>query len=335
MDNILFLLSFVMLFLGGEFLVKSSVALALRMRISTLVVGMTVVSFATSSPELFVSIKSSLDGMTDITFGNVIGSNIANITLVLGITAMVFRINITKQTIKINFPVMFFTFILFGYVLYLFNEINQITGIIFVLLLIIFGWILIKKSREEKIKGIIDLHGNLYLSEEEKEEYEKARKTPLFQSILYMIIGIVLLMYGSEFLVNGVEILASDFGISERVISVSLVAIGTSLPELATSLVAAFRKESNLAIGNLIGSNIFNVLAVLGITSIVHPISLSKINDVSVPFLNHPLFSDFCWMISTTILLGIFIYVMTKNTINRIEGFFLLVFYIVFIFFLF
>jgi len=325
MDNILFLLSFVMLFFGGELLVRSSVVLALKMRISTLVVGMTVVSFATSSPELFISIKSALDGLTDITFGNVIGSNIANITLVLGLTAIVFRINITKQTIKINFPVMFLAFILFGSVLYLFNEINQITGIVFVSLLIIFGWILIKKSREENKK----------LSEQEKEEYEKARKTPLFQSILYMIIGIVLLMYGSEFLVNGVEDLASNFGISERVISVSLVAIGTSLPELATSLVAAFRKESNLAIGNLIGSNIFNVLAVLGITSIVHPISLSKINDVSVPFLNHPLFSDFCWMISTTILLGIFIYVMTKNTINRIEGFLLLVFYIVFMFFLF
>ena len=325
MDNILFLLSFVMLFFGGELLVRSSVVLALRMRISTLVVGMTVVSFATSSPELFISIKSALDGLTDITFGNVIGSNIANITLVLGLTAIVFRINITKQTIKINFPVMFLAFILFGSVLYLFNEINQITGIVFVSLLIIFGWILIKRSREENKK----------LSEQEKEEYEKARKTPLFQSILYMIIGIVLLMYGSEFLVNGVEILAIDFGISERVISVSLVAIGTSLPELATSLVAAFRKESNLAIGNLIGSNIFNMLAVLGITSIVHPISLSKINDVSVPFLNHPLFSDFCWMISTTILLGIFIYIMTKNTINRIEGFLLLVFYIVFMFFLF
>jgi len=315
MDNILFLLSFVMLFLGGEFLVKSSVALALRMRISTLVVGMTVVSFATSSPELFVSIKSSLDGMTDITFGNVIGSNIANITLVLGITAMVFRINITKQTIKINFPVMFFTFILFGYVLYLFNEINQITGIIFVSLLIIFTLFLIKRSREENKK----------LSEQEKEEYEKARKTPLFQSILYMIVGIVLLMYGSEFLVNGVEILATDFGISERVLSVSLVAIGTSLPELATSLVAAFRKESNLAIGNLIGSNIFNVLAVLGITSIIHPIEM----------MNKSLFTDYLWMMISVIILALFIYVFSKKQVSRTEGFLLLVLYIVFMFFLF
>jgi len=320
MDNLLFILSFVMLFFGGELLVRSSVSLALRMRISTLVVGMTVVSFATSSPELFVSIKSAWNGLTDprfydITFGNVIGSNIANITLVLGLTAIVFRINITKQTIKINFPVMFFTFILLGSVLYLFNEINQITGIIFVSILIIFGWILIKRSREENKK----------LSEQEKEEYEKARKTPLFQSILYMIVGIVLLMYGSQFLVNGVEILATDFGISERVLSVSLVAIGTSLPELATSLVAAFRKESNLAIGNLIGSNIFNVLAVLGITSIITPIKM----------INESLFTDYLWMMISVLILGLFIYVFSKKQVSKIEGVLLLVFYIVFMFFLF
>ncbi|MBT5353917.1 MAG: sodium:calcium antiporter, partial [Flavobacteriales bacterium] len=235
MDNILFLVSFVMLFFGGELLVRSSVALALRMRISTLVVGMTVVSFVTSSPELFVSIKSALNGLTDITFGNVIGSNIANITLVLGLTAIVFRINITKQTIKINFPVMFLAFILFGSVLYLFGEINLITGIVFVLLLIVFTLFLIKRSREEHTQ----------LSDEDKEKYEKARKTPLVQSILYMLVGIMLLMYGSEFLVNGVQSIARLFEWDDRIVSVSLVAIGTSLPELATSLVAAFRKESN------------------------------------------------------------------------------------------
>ena len=315
MDNILFLLSFVMLFFGGELLVRSSVALALRMRISTLVVGMTVVSFATSSPELFVSIKSALNDLTDITFGNVIGSNIANITLVLGLTAIVFRINITKQTIKINFPVMFLAFILFGSVLYLFNEINQITGIVFVLLLIVFTLFLIKRSREEHTQ----------LSDEDKEKYEKARKTPLVQSILYMLVGIMLLMYGSEFLVNGVQSIARLFEWDDRIVSVSLVAIGTSLPELATSLVAAFRKESNLAIGNLIGSNIFNVLAVLGITSIIHPIEM----------MNESLLTDYLWMMISVIILGLFIYVFSKKQVSRTEGFLLLVFYIVFMFFLF
>lgn len=315
MDNILFLLSFVMLFFGGELLVRSSVALALRMRISTLVVGMTVVSFVTSSPELFVSIKSALNGLTDITFGNVIGSNIANITLVLGLTAIVFRINITKQTIKINFPVMFLAFILFGSVLYLFGEINLITGIVFVLILIVFTLFLIKRSREEHTQ----------LSDEDKEKYEKARKTPLVQSILYMLVGIMLLMYGSEFLVNGVQSIARLFEWDDRIVSVSLVAIGTSLPELATSLVAAFRKESNLAIGNLIGSNIFNVLAVLGITSIITPIKM----------IDESLFTDYIWMMISVIILGFFIYVFSKKQVSKTEGFLLLVFYIVFMFFLF
>ncbi|MDG2058849.1 MAG: calcium/sodium antiporter [Flavobacteriales bacterium] len=315
MDNILFLLSFVMLFFGGELLVRSSVALALRMRISTLVVGMTVVSFVTSSPELFVSIKSALNGLTDITFGNVIGSNIANITLVLGLTAIVFRINITKQTIKINFPVMFLAFILFGSVLYLFGEINLITGIVFVLILIVFTLFLIKRSREEHTQ----------LSDEDNEKYEKARKTPLVQSILYMLVGIMLLMYGSEFLVNGVQSIARLFEWDDRIVSVSLVAIGTSLPELATSLVAAFRKESNLAIGNLIGSNIFNVLAVLGITSIITPIKM----------IDESLFTDYIWMMISVIILGFFIYVFSKKQVSKTEGFLLLVFYIVFMFFLF
>ena len=315
MDNILFLLSFVMLFFGGELLVRSSVALALRRRISTLVVGMTVVSFVTSSPELFVSIKSALNGLTDITFGNVIGSNIANITLVLGLTAIVFRINITKQTIKINFPVMFLAFILFGSVLYLFGEINLITGIVFVLILIVFTLFLIKRSREEHTQ----------LSDEDNEKYEKARKTPLVQSILYMLVGIMLLMYGSEFLVNGVQSIARLFEWDDRIVSVSLVAIGTSLPELATSLVAAFRKESNLAIGNLIGSNIFNVLAVLGITSIITPIKM----------IDESLFTDYIWMMISVIILGFFIYVFSKKQVSKTEGFLLLVFYIVFMFFLF
>lgn len=316
MDNILFVLSFVMLFFGGELLVRSSVALALRMRISTLVIGMTVVSFATSSPELFVSVKSSLSGITDITFGNVIGSNIANITLVLGLTAIVFSLNITNKTKNINFPFMFFIFLFFGFVLYLFKEINQITGLVFIVLLVIFSWYLIKKSRQE----------NIMLSEDQKVDYNQSIKISLYKSISYMIIGFFLLVYGSEFLVNGVQSIANLFKWDERIVSVSLVALGTSLPELATSLVAAFRKESNLAIGNLIGSNIFNVLAILGVTSIIAPI---KLNNQSL------LTDDYLWMMISVIILGLFIYLFSKKQISRIEGFLLFLFYIIYMFFLF
>nr|AOE12337.1 sodium/calcium exchanger protein [uncultured bacterium] len=314
MDSILFILSFVMLFLGGEFLVKSSVAIALKMRISTLVVGMTVVSFATSAPELFVSIKSALDGVTDITFGSVIGSNIANITLVLGLTAMVFQIKITKQTYLLNYPVMLFTSVLFGVVLFFTNQISQLTGFVFISLLLLFVFILIKRSRKE----------NVQLSVEDKEEYKSSVKTPVYLSVIYMIAGVLLLAFGSEFLVNGVARIAESFDISERVISVSLVALGTSIPELATSLVAAFRKESNLAIGNLIGSNIFNVLAVLGITSIITPIQLS----------DSPIMIDYLWMMSSIILLGVFIYILSKKILTRIEGTCMFLFYIIFMIFL-
>ena len=314
MDSILFILSFVMLFLGGEFLVKSSVAIALKMRISTLVVGMTVVSFATSAPELFVSIKSALAGVTDITFGSVIGSNIANITLVLGLTAMVFQIKITKQTYLLNYPVMLFTSVLFGVVLFFTNQISKLTGFVFISLLLLFVFILIKRSRKE----------NIQLSLEEKEEYKSSVKTNIYLSVIYMIVGVLLLAFGSEFLVNGVGRIAESFDISERVISVSLVALGTSIPELATSLVAAFRKESNLAIGNLIGSNIFNVLAVLGITSIITPIQLS----------DSPILIDYLWMMSSIILLGVFIYILSKKILTRIEGTCMFLFYIIFMIFI-
>lgn len=314
MDNILFLLSFVMLFFGGEFLVKSSVSLALRMRISTLVVGMTVVSFATSAPELFVSVKSALDGITDITFGNVIGSNIANITLVLGLTALVFQIKITKQTYTLNYPVMLFTCVLLGVALFFFEGIDIWGGVIFVLFLIVFTFTLIKRSRNDNKK----------LSEEEKIDYEKSTNTSLILSVFHMIIGILLLAFGSDFLVNGVQNIAESFSISERVISVSLVALGTSIPELATSLVAAFRKEANLAVGNLIGSNIFNVLAVLGITSIITPVHLKDISIID----------DYIWMMSSILLLGLFIYLLSRKVLTRIEGFFMLLFYVVFMFYL-
>jgi cation:H+ antiporter len=322
MEYILFFVSFVMLFIGGDLLVRSSVSIALKMRISTLVVGMTVVSFATSAPELFVSVESALLGITDITFGNIIGSNISNITLVLGLTAIVFRINISLKTKQFYFPTMLATSLLLGIVLYFFNEINLYVGLCFVVLLVLFIFSLIKTSRKENSQNI-------------KEEINSAAEIPTYKAVFFMIAGILLLSFGANFLIEGTTLIAQEFGFTERVISVSLIAIGTSIPELATSLVAAFKKEENLAVGNLIGSNVFNILAVLGITSIIKPISLSPINHEVVSFLNHPLFSDFCWMISITILLGIFIYLMTKNTINHFEGFFLFSVYIVFIYLLF
>ena len=309
--TIALLLGLVLLFFGGELLVKGSVALAFKMRISTLVVGMTIVSFATSAPELFVSLQALLDGSSNIALGNVIGSNIANITLVLGITAMIFRVQISQQTISLNFPVLLASSLVFGGVLYYFNGVPQIVGYLFILALLLFVFILIKKSRKDYVKV-------------EDELLEEAKHDPLYKSIAFLLVGVLLLKYGADNLVDGAIAIAKNFEVSDRIIAVTVVAIGTSIPELATSIVAALKKENNLAVGNLIGSNIFNILAVLGISSAIHNIT---IDDAKI--LNF----DYLWMIAITFVVGLFIYTLSKKQISRKEGSILVLLYLAYIYF--
>ncbi|MFQ3333059.1 MAG: cation:H+ antiporter [Thalassomonas sp.] len=311
-STIALLLALVLLFLGGELLVRGSVALALKMRISTLVVGMTVVSFATSAPELFVSLQAVLNGSNDIAFGNVIGSNIANITLVLGVTALIFRVQISEQTITLNYPVLLLASLLFGGVMYFFNGIPQEVGFLFIFLLVVFAWTLIRKSRKDNLKS------------DEDELLEEASHDPLYKSIAYLVVGVFLLKFGADYLVDGTIAIAKKFEISERVIAVTVVAIGTSIPELATSIVAALKKEDNLAIGNLIGSNIFNILAVLGVVASVKEISI--IDTAILSF-------DYVYMIIITFILGLFIYAFSKREISRTEGALLLLVYISYLYF--
>jgi len=308
--TIALLLGLVLLFLGGELLVKGAVALAFKMRISTLVVGMTIVSFATSAPELFVSLHALLEGSSNIALGNVIGSNIANITLVLGITAMIFRVQISQQTISLNFPVLLASSLVFGGVLYYFNGVPQIVGYLFILALLLFLFILIKKSRKDYVKA-------------EDELPEEAKHDPLYKSIAFLLVGALFLKYGADNLVDGAIAIAKNFDVSDRIIAVTVVAIGTSIPELATSIVAAFKKENNLAVGNLIGSNIFNILAVLGISSAIQNIT---IDDAKI--LNF----DYLWMIAITFVVGLFIYTLSKNQISRKEGSILVLLYLAYIY---
>lgn len=314
MEYILFFVSFIMLFIGGDLLVRSSVSLALRMRISTLVVGMTVVSFATSAPELFVSLQAVLDGSNDIAFGNVIGSNIANITLVLGVTALIFRMKISEQTITLNYPILLLSSLVFGGVLHFFGGVPQSIGFLFIFLLLVFVWMLIRKSRKDNLKAATD----------EDELLEKVSDDSLIKSLGFLIVGIVLLKFGADYLVDGTIAIAKKFEISERVIAVTVVAIGTSIPELATSIVAALKKEHNLAIGNLIGSNIFNILAVLGVVASVKEITI--VDSAILSF-------DYVWMIIITFVLGLFIYTFSKRKISRVEGVFLLLIYISYLYF--
>ena len=199
---ILLLLALVLLFLGGEILVKGSVALALKMKISTLVVGLTIVSLATSSPELFVSLQAAFDGSTNISFGNVIGSNIANLTLVLGITAIIFRVKISNQTLTLDYPMLFLSSVLLGGILYFFNGITVSVGVLFILLLSLFIYILISKSRKEH---------SLRISAKKDEMLEKNSNISLKSSVFMLVLGIFLLKYGADFLVESTKIIASNF----------------------------------------------------------------------------------------------------------------------------
>ena len=312
--TIALLLGLILLFFGGELLVRGSVSLALKMRISTLVVGMTVVSFATSAPELFVSLQAVLNGSNDIAFGNVIGSNIANITLVLGVTAFFFRVKISKQTAVLNYPFLLVASLVFGGVMYYFNAIPKEVGFIFIFLLLFFTWILISKSRKENLKS----------NNDETELLEKVSDDSLFKSLGFLIFGIGLLKFGADYLVEGTIAIANQFEISERVIAVTVVAIGTSIPELATSIVAALKKEHNLVVGNLIGSNIFNILAVLGVVASIKEITISDSAILSF---------DYVWMIIITFILGLFIYAFSKRQISRVEGVLLLLIYISYLYF--
>jgi len=312
--TILLILGLAFLFFGGEFLVRGSVAIALKMRISTLVVGMTIVSFATSAPELFVSLQAVLDGSSNIAFGNVIGSNIANITLVLGVTAVIFRVQISQQTLTLNYPMMLLSSIVFGAVLYFFNGVPVGVGFLFIVMLLLFAWLLILTSRKDNLKA----------ATEEDELLEEVSHDPIFKSIAFLLAGIFLLKFGADFLVDSTKILAKNFGISDRIIAVTVVAIGTSIPELATSIVAALKKEDNLAIGNLIGSNIFNILAVLGVTA-----SIKEINIIDAKIFTF----DYMWMIAITLIVGLFIYTFSKSQISRKEGIVLLLIYISYLYF--
>ena len=307
MENILYLvLGLIILILGGEFLVKGSVALAVRMKVSMVVIGLTVVSFATSAPELIVSIYSALTGHPDMAIGNVIGSNIANISLVLGLTALLFPLAFQQRLYRLDIPVMLFASLLFGVFLYTNATLESWEGFVFVSMLFMLSFYMIRRSRkEEKLKHTIE-----------------EDKLPLSKLTIYLTVGAVCLYFGSRLLVN----LARMMGLSERVISVSIVAFGTSVPELAASIIAAFKKEKDLSIGNLIGSNIFNVFAVLGITSIISPIQVIDQSLIS---------NDIWWMFAVSLLLYPMMFLFHRGHIGRVEGGLLLLVYISYIYFLF
>jgi len=310
MSLVWIVLGLVLLVVGGEFLVRSSVSLSFKFNISKLVIGMTVVSFATSAPELLVSLQAALDGSPDIALGNVIGSNIANIGLVLGITAIISPLTISEDFYKLNWPMMMLLSIALFFILKSGLIISFIEGLLLFLSIIVFLYILINRSKEKETVEI-------------EEVDEALQKTSNFKIIIWLLIGGSALYFGSEWLVLGAKDMALSFGVSERVISVTMVAIGTSVPELAASVIAAVKQEKAISLGNLIGSNIFNIASVLGLTAMIHPIVLDS---------QKLLTNDIFWMIGFAAILIPFMLIPKKFEIGRFKGFFIFGAYLVFIY---
>lgn len=311
MDYLFVFIGLTLLVIGGEFLVRSSVALSFKLNLSKMVIGLTVVSFATSAPELLVSLQAALNGFSDISLGNVIGSNIANIGLVLGITAIISPLAIDKDFYKLNWPVMMILSIGLYFILKSGDIISRSEGVALLLMLVVYLWILIRKARKDR--GVVQV---------DEEVDESLATTSNFKIILWLVIGGVALYGGSELLVNGAVSLAQSFGVTERVIAVTMIAVGTSIPELAASVIAALKKEKALSLGNLIGSNIINIASVLGITAIIQPIAVMS---------EEVLTNDIFWMIGFAGILLPLAFLPKAYELGRKRGILLLSAYAVFI----
>lgn len=293
----------IVLIIGGNLLLKSAVSISLKFGIPKLLIGMTVVSLATSAPELIVSIKSALKGSPDLAISNVLGSNIANLGLVLAVTILFSPINISKSVYKKEWPIMMFSALYF-LVVVLDGIITKTEGGILVCFLIMTISALIKFRDKSEI------------------ELEIENEDSIVKSLITLIFGGVFLFYGSEWFIDGAISLANSFGISERIIGITVVSVGTSIPELVTSLVAVFNKEKSISLGNLLGSNIFNVFAVLGLTSLVTPLSVVDNNIIS--------FDIYIMLFFAALVLPL-IFFPKKYVLGRKEGLIILVFYSLYI----
>ena len=306
--NIFFIfLGFLLLVVGGEFIVRSSVALSLKFNISKFVIGMTVVSFATSLPELIVSVNAALNNSPSIAINNVIGSNIANIGLVLGLISILGKITVDNYFYKRDWPWMFFFSLLIWFFISQDNILQKYEGLILFLILIFFTITIIKKSNHLDFKGSID---------------DELLKTSNFKIFVWLIISSITLYFGSEFLVDGAVNLAKQISISEAVISVTIVAIGTSVPELAASLVAIAKKEEGISVGNLIGSNIYNIGSVLGITAMIK----------EIPIAEEIIQRDIIWMLIFALIVVVLAVIPRKNYLTGFKGFILFSMYLYFIY---
>lgn len=283
------LAGFILLFFGGDWLVNGGVALARRFRISPLVIGMTIVAFGTSAPELLVSTISAIKGSAGIAMGNVVGSNIANIGLILGLTALICPIETDNGLVIRHGSIMIVASLLLM-VFALHSGISRIEGLTLFACLILFTTISIRKGRTQPQEADI--------------EDQEGKPMTILAAIGLIVLSCAMLAFGADILVDGATTLASAMGVSDKVIGLTIVALGTSLPELAASVAAAVKKQMDISIGNIIGSNIFNILCVLGVSTSIKPISFEFSYYLS----------DFIWM------LGFSVFILVFTTMRKKKG---------------
>lgn len=305
-NGLLIILGLLLLIVGGNWLLKAAVDLSIRLAIPKIVIGMTVVSFATSAPELIVSINAALDGFPDLALGNVVGSNIANLGLVLAVTILLSPIEVNRNFYSTDWPIMMLASLLFFFFIYFDGVLDQYEGIIMVVSLFSFLMYLLRFQKP----AVID-----------KDDLPD-EALPLYKTILFLGLGGVALWGGSELLISGAVGVATLFGVSERIIAITIVSVGTSIPELAASVIGVIKKEKAISLGNLIGSNIFNLLAVLGITSIITPIYVSDQGLLT---------NDIFWMLGISFLILPLVFFPKGLRLGWRDGIILITFYIAFV----
>ena len=294
----LLILSLVALYIGAGWLVQGSSALALKAKISPLVVGLTIVAFGTSAPELVVSLNATLSGQGDIAIGNIVGSNIFNIGVILGVSATICPLQVKKQLLRIEIPVMLAATVLFT-ILFWNGTLGRTEGLFFLTGIIIYTIFSLFYSRKHGTEG----------SSQELEEQPKHWAV----DTLAIVGGLVVLVFASRLLVDNAVSIAKELGVSE--------AAGTSMPELATSIVAAYKRKTDIAIGNIVGSNLFNILTIAGSCALIHPIEAKNVNYI-----------DLLVMLGISVLL--LPLVKSGQKISRTEGFVLILFYVIYMFWL-
>lgn len=308
------ILGFILLIKGADFLVDGASNIAKKFHIPEILIGLTIVSIGTSMPELFVSVTSSIQGRSDMAMGNVIGSNVCNLLLILGLSTVIKPVKFQKETRLIEIPVCLIFTIIFMLICNIGVGVSRIEAIILLVLFSIFILYTI----------IMGKNADKFDKDAQNTRSEDTSNISMLKSIIYVILGIIALKFGGDLTVDNSVILANHFGISEQIISLTILAIGTSLPELVTSVTAAFKGNSDIAIGNIIGSNIFNMLLIIGVASVINPITYNLKYNI-----------DMAILIVGTILLSLFPVIPPKNEMNRGNGLVYLVFYAMYLVILF